>query len=483
MYKYITHFSSTGNHKSINTLFEAMCNDFLTYFKPNFFKSVIIDNKTVAQSSYVITNGKLAFASTGKTFLGKQQKPNLYIDFMRKGNNPEDSHFSSMEAPKKYPGVYGYDMQGSNYIPIYKDPENINISTIDMFNRVDFNLTINVATRSDQEDMMNKIDNDIVQKVGKTLPWVHTFYIIPTPLIALIKDLYFLKEYNALREDVVTPWEEKKKIEAEINDKITAKLIAYSHINNYDKQSIDIYTDTIRTLDNPSGTFYKLNREIPLYFKFEKFEMGDGEKKNEVYEKFPIVCSGYLEFMNTTGYIMRFPEKVNGNTIEGLSLRSLESDSNGMYNVKTFHKYYVEERERNLIENVPSNFNEYKLLFEELDIKFSDSLDGEIDLRQWMKDEEDDYERENYEAFLLVYFNISDKMKQDCTYFEIHKDNKLLKPIIDYIIDYSKLKIFINNPDIESNYHLKLKVFEKKLITMYKVFNCNKTQNNIVKYI
>lgn len=483
MYKYITHFSSTGNHKSINTLFEAMCNDFLTYFKPNFFKSVIIDNKTVAQSSYVITNGKLAFASTGKTFLGKQQKPNLYIDFMRKGNNPEDSHLNSMESPKKYPGVYGYDMQGSNYIPIYKDPENINISTIDMFNRVDFNLTINVATRSDQEDMMNKIDNDISQKVGKTLPWVHTYYILPTPMIALIKDLYFLKEYNALREDVLTSWDDKKKIEAEINDKVTAKLIAYSHINNYDKQSIDIYTDTIRTLDNPSGMFYRLNREIPLYFKFEKFEMGDGEKKNEVYEKFPITCSGYLEFINTTGYVMRFPEKVNGNTIEALSLRSLESDSNGMYNVKTFHKYYVEEREQNFIENVPSNFDEYKLLFEELDIKFTDSLDGEIDLREWMKDEEDDYEKENYEAFLLVYFNISERMKRDCTYFEIHKNNKLLKPIIDYIIDYEKLKIFINNPDVESNYHLKLKVYEKKLITMYKVFNCNKSQNNIVKYV
>lgn len=468
MYKYLTHFPSTGNHVTIFDIFKTVANDFMNNFRHNFFKHVVLDDKSNMKNMYSVNNENILELGSNMKKYGKIEKPNIYFEFQRRGNNVEDSHLSTnIEAAKRQPGIFGYDLTGTLYTPLYSDPEGIIISFSDLFNRVEFNMTINVATRNDQEDLMSKLDMDINQFTGYTIPDVAVNYDLPDALITLMKDLYFTQEYIEIANNFTISLADKIAKENELNDIISAKLMAYSG------NSINL-VKTVRTnqidMNIRRDLDYKYTRHIPVFYKFQKFEMGEGEKKNDIYEKFSITVSGYVEFLNIIGFIIKIPMRVNGNEVDSLRLKSMATDSGGNYKVKEFFKYYVEEREPNI--HKPVDWNEFTLFLEEMDMMFDTDKDGRFSIMEWIKDENIDNEtKSRYDLFLKIFLNHMDTEKRNkYIYLEIHEDNRCLVPGKDYVFNPDTLEVDIIFPKIGRYYSLKMFINEKKFLFLHKVY-------------
>lgn len=382
---------ATGVAPGILDLEKNFGKSVLNKFPKGFINSWHFDDKMNIRENY--RNTKTNILKNGKQAQFSQQKrPRLTISFNNTNASQEDAA-GGMEQPFTYPLVQGVHPEMHGYIPVYKDPNNIEIYMTHKRIRVNFEALLEVESLSDQEACLNMIENILKMQYGAFLEFVPATFILPNDMINTIYKVLYTNDIKGI--ETLESKEEKDLLYKKIGDEFYENLHKYSSCNG-----ITRYTRNGNVNDN-----YFLYKQIyrKLYYEItSRPEKTDGERIGSIYSKYSITFSGFMEFEKPIAYILSMPDIVNGNSVT----ENLKASGNISYfrdhNPPAYMKYFG--RLESLPKSVQRSIDEdkFKLIYVEEDVTM-DSPTDVIDLIDWMGNANDKKNKEElkmYAAFI-----------------------------------------------------------------------------------
>lgn len=363
----ITAFPFLGLNAGTADIMQAIAAFVKSGFPPNFFKFEHVDTQNGLRDFY-----KHLRLNSEEPY--KISKPKLIITYKMPNFNTGDTGLG--ENPlRQYPAQYiNTDMNG--YELFFKDNYDIRLYSSDLRVKSEFDVQIELSTRSDQMATNAFLMNNIRFMYGYRLKGIKTNFLIPNYLIAAIRNLLY-------RTNSLTPLPEEAVIEFD------------NHLKTYSNNGIEpIYFN-----GEKNKKFYKLNREYnTVYLQMTSPpEMNEGEKRDNIYDKFIINFSGFIEFYVPIACIFNSPELVVGSIVSPHIFKSLNSDERTNMGVVTMMSTFKDHVMRPLI----STDTLKRIHYEEF---LLETPEDEINVLSWLpKDDKDFSSLLSVEEFNKLY--------------------------------------------------------------------------------
>ena len=380
MYKNECVFPCSNNLNDIGlfNIYRAVANHIFTKIPIHLFKTVILDFKDNMKDIYAYKNGELVNIKE----VEKLALPSITIEFIGNGNNYKDTQFNSISTPfQNYAGAEGINLEKRGLNAIYSDKYNIQLFTSDIFCKSTFNITFSVQTLDDRNNLANILDTNLKQHYGYELKEIETKYLLPNSLISYLREALFQKELNALKENQNSLSLERIK---EVADTIDINFV--NHISDYSNGIITHFIknskygqDEIRLSYNRlSNAYYKLDNELNL---------GDGEKRGDLYDKYSITGSGYIEYYNPIAFVLSLPSVIRGEWIKNYIIESTVPNKNFNINIKKMNTIFVDNREVSIL---GAKYKHYSLIYEDREFVCENGIDKYPILLKIMEDNQHD---------------------------------------------------------------------------------------------
>lgn len=367
---------ATGVESALIDLYRNFGENVRKRFPPNFIQSYHYDMKTSFRNNYIQSRNN-QLNNKMQTAYVQQVKPRLTVIFDNKNNNQEDAA-GGAPSPFVYPLVQGVHPDKSFYLPIYKDPNNIEIYLTHKRVKTNFEIIIETKSIADQENTLAYCENLFKTQYGSYLENVPVRFILPN---TMMETIYRLLYFDNLKKVEKLPSDQKQEAMDLIFKEFNERLKKYSSLNG-------IYGDT-RINKNEIYYLYRMMYG-KVYFQIEGMpEKTDGERIGSIFDKFTVTLSGFMEYVKPISYLLYVPEVISGN----LTTDVLEYNGNisyrRNYNPPNYMKYYKH------IEPFPEmirrfmNCSDFKMIFIEKDICV-DSPSDYIDIVDWLYNSEKD---------------------------------------------------------------------------------------------
>lgn len=447
---------ATGVAPGILTLEKTFGEMILKKFPNGFINSWHFDDKANMRTEYKNTKVNILNNGTSTQFT-QQRKPRLTVIFNNTNASQPDAAGGD-ESPFTYPLVQGVHPELNGYIPIYRDPNDIRIYMSHKRIRVTFNAIVEVESLSDQENVLNLIENMFKMQYGSFMEFVPTQFILPNDLINTIYKLLFIEEITKI------PKLESDKEKEELYDRVGKEF--YTILNKYSScNGISQYTRANNPQDN-----YFLYKQIyrKLYYEItSRPEKTDGERIGSIYGKYTVTFDGFMEFEKPISYILVTPDVVAGNSVSEVLRSSGNIDYFRDHIPSGFMKYFKRKDKPypRLVERAIEN-NVFQVIYEEHDVVMEDPSDI-IDLCEWINESKYGEKLKNYTAFLKVLDK--DRFFEFFNVFVYHNKNESMIDPIDITWDGEILHI--NNTD------------STQLYSIYVLCNMLKTNHEIMKML
>lgn len=347
----ITAFPMLGVNTGATNVMQAIAAFIQAVFPPNFFKFVHVDTKTGLRDFY-----KQLYQNRENPH--KIKRPSLIVLYNMNNFSTDESGLG-VAPMRQYPAQY-IDTSMAGYELFYKDNFDVRLYTSDIRVKVQFEVRLEFSSRSDQLSANAYLMNFIRFHYGYRLTGIKTHFLLPNYMISLIRNLL----YRTTSDSPITP------------DIVTA---FDAHLKQYSANGIEpLYFN-----GNKDKKFYKLNREYnSVYLQTSGApELGEGDKKGDIYEKFTITFPGFLEFYIPVSCIFNSPELVAGSMISSAVFTSLTPDEKQNVGAVTLLSSFNDHVSRPLIDTR----SEERIHYEEFLIE---NPEDEIDILSWLSESE-----------------------------------------------------------------------------------------------
>jgi len=401
----ITSFPIQGINNGITNIMYSIAEFVKTAFPPNFFKFEFVDTQNGLRQYYYNMRTK-------KLEPFKIEMPKLIVTYNLDNFDTSDTGLG--ENPlRQYPSHYiSTEMRGYNIF--YKDNYGIELYTSDIRIKTEFEVIIELGSRSDQLSTGAYLNNFIRFLYGYRFGDVKTSFILPNYLIAFMKRLIY--KNTVLDEDG------EKMFDQHLKTFSANSIIAVNYDGNKQKEK-----------------FYKLEREYnTIYVQFTNKPTYGNQKRGEVYDKFTITFSGFIEFYIPIAVIVNIPDIIAGEYISSIVLNSIDTDKRLNAHATTMITSHEDSLVRPLVDPVDMEL----VHFEEFALENSED---EFNLIDWVPKAEKDLIKilKNLDEFYNLY-----ELKLYC-------GDYLLTKNVEYTLD-EKFNLKFINGKIEKIYTLEL---------------------------
>jgi len=220
------------------------------------------------------------------------------------------------------------------------------------------------------------LENIIKIQYGTNLRNIHATYMLPNHMINFMRNVLFFNQIQS-SADIVN--EELRK---ELFDEINESLSDHFHIHS-NGGIVKKIKESLKGKD----IYYIMDRIYnKIYFQIESPpEKTDGDKKGEVYDKFSVNMSGFLEFYKPMTYLIKVPDIVGGHLIDDIVKVSKERDNQLDYMPTGFLPYQRKTVSKSkIIQDLKSGG--YSILYMETEFLVEAGKDF-IDILGWMQEE------------------------------------------------------------------------------------------------
>lgn len=422
MYKNETVFpcSNNINDLGIYNLYRAMSQHLFNRIPIHAFKTVILDFKDNIKDIYAYREGRLQ--NVGET--EKLPIPSIVIEFVNNGNNYKDTQFASVSTPfQNYAGAEGINAEKRGLVAFYSDIYNIQLFSSNIFCKSNFNITFIVQTLDDRNNLANILDTNLKQHYGYEIENIKTQYLLPNALVNYLRKSLFKKEIDSIKEKQNTV---SKETLTELSSIIDEEFV--NHITGYSNGTIQLYNP--KHLINNKDIRLAYTRGTNLYYKLDnEISIGDGEKRGELYDRYTITASGYIEYYNPIAFVLSLPSVIKGEWIDNYIIQNEKPDREYNLAIKKMNTIYTETREIHILKR---KYRDYTMIFDERE-----------------------FVCENGKDVYPVIFNLMELNKNDKNTSEIaynfyqsigkDKENIDINIMINYILNYT----FENFDDIK----------------------------------
>lgn len=404
--------SNNINDASLFQIYRAVANHIFNLIPIHLFQTVILDFKDNIKDVFAYKNGKLD--NVGEAT--KLPIPSIIMEFIGTGNNYKDTHFNSINTPlQNYAGAEGINVEKRGLNAIYSDINNIQIFTGNIYCKSTFNITFALQTLDDRNNFANILDTNLKQHYGYQLEKIDTRYLLPNEMINYLKKCVFAKDINYIKDNQVNLSDEDIKQRA---DEIDNSFIQYMEassagvISRFTNKNSEIDKDNLRLSYNRlSNAYYKLDDQIQL---------SEGEKRGDLYDKFTITASGYIEYYNLMNFVTSVPLTVNGEFTDNYLVNSRNADANYNSRLKVMNTVFTDTRDPLFL---PVEYKNFALLYEDKEFVCENGYDTYPVLFKMMEE----YKNEpSISPFSFLFFD-----KYDNINYENFKDF-----IVDYNFNY-----------------------------------------------
>lgn len=340
MYKNEVVFPASNNINDISLfqIYRSVANHIFNLIPIHLFQTVILDFKDNVKDVFAYRNGKLD--NIGEAT--KLPNPSIIIEFTGNGNNYKDTQFNSVNTPlQNYAGAEGINVEKRGLNAIYSDINNIQIFTSNIYCKSQFNITFIVQTLDDRNNLANILDTNLKQHYGYQLEKISTRYLLPNEMVNYLKKCVFAKDINYIKNNQLNlSTDDINQRAKEIDERFIQYLEASSagvitQFINDSKTSVDM-NDIKFSYNRLSNAYYKLDDQIQL---------SEGEKRGDLYDKFNITASGYIEYYNLMNFVTSVPLTVNGEFTDNYLVNSMNADSNYNTRLKVMNTIFTETRD------------------------------------------------------------------------------------------------------------------------------------------
>lgn len=432
--RFMAAFPATNNvNLNVVNMYRSVVESILYKFLPFEFNTVVVDTKTGIPNVYN-TDNKYKLGSKFEEKIPR--KPIIRFEFNNKGNNYEDTQLGLYNL-KRMANSHGFDQEMKGYIPFFKDLFDVCFWYSPVFCKTELSISIIVSSKDDQMAFMNIIDSNIDQHYGMHFKNLPMGFYLPKDFILTYKEALFKKELEKIRE-VDFNQKDRDTISEAINDALKDQLIKFS----------SGYIDGRPILDNKNNMIYDLLAYRNVFVKLERFQPDEGEKRNDVYTRFSINSSGFIEFHNIMNYIIDFPTVVNGNFIEEELFEIKDNDK-----LKTLTKYFGKRFTHTLEPDPFYNSDTNKERFGQFWAEDSIVLENSE-----MFDFFEEFVDKDMLAFkfAVVYEGMNIQEMRDYIHAAVYRKDKLLERNLDYFNDGTCFSII--NPDPSLPYTIVLSI-------------------------
>lgn len=340
MYKIIQAFpnSNSINDRSYFNIYRAVLNKIFNVIPPSLFKTKIIDFKDNQKNVFSYENGSFV----NKKEARRIQMPSFQIEFEDNGINTQDTVNIQQSAPyTQYSIAEGVNPEMRGYVPIYKDRNNIQIFSSEVYINCKFNITMSVQTLDDRNNLHRILRTCIKQNYGYQLNNIISQYLLPNSMVNYLREALYSKEIDILKANQNELDNQILKNQAE---KIDKDFINY--INNEGNGVISCVKFSM--FDKSPDILVSYNRPTEVFFKMDsEFSVSEGEKRGELYDKYNITGNGYIEFYTPINFILNLPSIIKGEWIKPYQVLSKIPDKNtGKLPIQFFEQIYVESRNK-----------------------------------------------------------------------------------------------------------------------------------------
>jgi len=451
---------ATGVAPGIIQLEQNFGNMILNKFPKGFINSWHFDDKANMKTSFTNTKVNI-FQNSSTSQYTQQKKPRLTVIFNNTNGSQTDAAGGD-ESPFTYPLVQGIHPELNGYIPIYKDPNGIEIRMSHKRNRITFNAILEVESLADQENCQNLIENMFKMQYGSFMEFVDTKYILPNDMINTIFKVLYAQEIAALPR--VESEDEKDKLYEEIGKDFYDTLRKYSSCNG-----ISQYTRK----NNPTDNYFLYNMIYrKLYYEItSRPEKTDGEKIGSIFGKYTITFDGFFEYVRPISYILIMPDVIAGNSVSEVLRSSGNIDYFRDHNPAGFMKYYGKKDSLPLQIKQDLEGNEFEIIYTEVDLTL-DSPSDFIDIPEWMVDSKYKDKLTLYASFMKTLKD-NDEFKK---YFHVHLyDNNDNTPVDKRDLNWDGEVLHIGNTDSTLLYKMYILANKTKCLEEIRKF-INKNQ-------
>ena len=381
--------SNNINDTSLFQIYRTVANHIFNLIPIRLFQTIILDFKDNIKDVFAYRNGKLD--NIGEAT--KLPKPTIIIEFTGNGNNYKDTQFNSVNTPlQNYAGAEGINVEKRGLNAIYSDINNIQIFTSNIYCKSQFNMTIEVQTLDDRNNMANILDTNLKQHYGYQLEKIDTKYLLPNEMVNYLKKCVFAKDLNYIHDNQINLTDNDIMERAnDIDNRFTQYLEASSAgvITKFTNKNASI-DDLKFSYNRLSNAYYKLDDQIQL---------SDGEKKGDLYDKFTITASGYIEYYNLMNFVTSVPLTINGEFTDNYLVGSKNADSNYNTRLKVMNTIFTETRDPLFL---PVKYKNFALLYEDREFVCENGFDTYPILFKIMEEYKNDTE---ISPFSFVFFD------------------------------------------------------------------------------
>lgn len=413
--------ATNKTYYSINSIFKSFVEHILQNFPPDFFKTVIIDDKNTVRSMYTITNGRIGPLQGEKQKVGKIMVPSLKIEFNYKGQNQHDTQLGYPNL-NYFAKAHEISRSLSPYTPFFKDHFGIGLYTSDIYNKCDFDIEMKVTTKDDQLALENILKTRFLQVYGRYLEGILIPFVLPGSLVDLVRKSIYGKDILNMKKEELSD-EGAKQFQIDLNNELLKHMSKYVIRDNQrfnERNNIS----RIHIHQEPTNMQLKLDRTGNINYTFEGFESNDANKRGDFNESFSVSTSGNIQFYNVINYVVSLPIRVNGNEINDqiieTSSSSLDRRIEALYTINTNDAEI--DRTRHPVFK-PYNVNKYSkddCVMTWRDCVLDEGGD-EIDILEWLKD---DIDKEF--MFRTVFDKLKIDEKAENTHITIYEGDRVM---------------------------------------------------------
>jgi hypothetical protein len=425
-----------GIHQGLVDCYHGIGHYIMDKFPQGYFRSVQFNTKDGFYSQYYKLKRSRMKGHTG--VFEQKRTPRFIFVIDDKNNDLPEPGFSAAPNPYIWPLNFGIHPHLSDYLEFFKDPSGISLYTTNRRMRVDFEVIIEHESASDQESSLNYFENTIKVMYGDRLFGITGGFILPNDMMKFMRTtLYF----NTI-QDI------KKEKNGEIRDRL------YNEIQkDFDNRLVKYSSNQILPKinpNNPNKRYYIYNRTYnQIYFQITAPpNKSDGEKRNEIYDKFTVTAAGFFEIYKPVSWVLKSPDIVDGVLFNDIVQVSREMNKKGQRSPIGFAPFVpnfktLPSRILTFVEN-----QKYTCEYTEYEITFDNKKDN-FDLIEWLADEKF---HGKYEYLWKDLQNMSTEDFNKKYILIIYEGSDVLMD--DEDIMFEKGMVYVQNIDITKLYSL-----------------------------
>ena len=335
MTRYVQSFPASNNinDKNVFNIYRAVVNHIFNFIPESLFKTKVLDFKDNTKNIYSHNDGSLVNRKEARRI----EYPSFTIEFNNVGNNPQDTQLANTAPFTNYSIAMGINPEMRGYTPLFQDNYGIQIFSSDIPCKTEFNITMAVQSLDDRNSLANILDNNLRQHYGYEINKILTQYLFPHGMIDYLRESLYYRELLILREN-------RNKLDNSEIERMS------NNIDNDLIKHLELLSDgiisNVKLTSNDKDLNIAYNRyNTKAYYKLTNpITLNEGERRDELYDKYTITASGFVEYYNLIAFIVNIPSIIKGEWVHNYHILSYKPDMNGKIKVKSYPPIYVDHR-------------------------------------------------------------------------------------------------------------------------------------------